>query len=86
MSTDIRWKQRYQNFKKSLQYLEKAINIKDPDIIRKAGLIRFFEISFELAWNTMKDYLEDQGFIDIKSPRTAIKKAFEIDLVTDGHT
>lgn len=33
----------------------------------------------------MKDYLEDQGFIDIKSPREAIKKAFEASLITDGH-
>jgi nucleotidyltransferase substrate binding protein (TIGR01987 family) len=82
---DIRWRQRYQNFEKSLRYLEQAMAINNPDIIQRAGLIQFFEMSFELAWNTLKDYLEEQGFIDVKSPRAAIKKAFETGLVTDGH-
>lgn len=85
MSQDIRWKQRFQNFEKSLHYLENAMNIMNPDIIQRAGLIQFFEMSFELAWNTMKDYLEGQGFLDVKSPRAAIKKAFETGLITDGH-
>lgn len=85
MSQDIRWKQRFQNFEKSFHNLEKALKINNPDIIQRAGLIQFFEMSFELAWNTMKDYLEEQGFIDVKSPRAAIKKAFETGLITDGH-
>lgn len=42
-------------------------------------------MSFELAWKTLKDYLEEQGFSDIKSPKSTIKKAFEIDLIEDGH-
>lgn len=82
---DIRWKQRFQNYEKSLQYLEQALNIPQPDIIQKAGLIQFFEMSFELAWNVVKDYLEEQGFIEIRSPRSALKKAFEIGLIDDGH-
>jgi nucleotidyltransferase substrate binding protein (TIGR01987 family) len=83
---DIRWKQRFQNFEKSLNYLEQALNIQQPDIIQKAGLIQFFEMSFELAWNVVKDYLEEQGFIEIKSPRSALKKAFEVGLIEDGHS
>ncbi len=63
---DTRWRQRFQNFKRSLQYLELALQINEPDIIQKAGLIQFFEISVELAWNVVKDYLEDQGFTEIK--------------------
>ncbi|MEO5570966.1 MAG: nucleotidyltransferase substrate binding protein [Bacteroidia bacterium] len=82
---DIRWQQRFQNFEKSLHYLEDAMKIIHPDIIQKAGLIQFFEMSFELAWNTVKDYLEDQGFNDIKSPRGALKKGFETGLIKDGH-
>lgn len=83
---DIRWKQRFQNFEKSLQYLEQALNIPEPDIIQKAGLIQFFEMSFELAWNVLKDYLEEQGFVEIKSPRSALKKSFETGLIPDGHS
>lgn len=83
---DVRWKQRFQNFEKAMKHLEEAIQIKNPDIIQKAGIIQFFEMSYELAWNTIKDFLEEQGFTDVKSPRNALKKAFEIELIADGHT
>jgi nucleotidyltransferase substrate binding protein (TIGR01987 family) len=83
---DIRWKQRFQNFAKAIGYLEEALEIENPDLLQKAGIIQFFEMSYELAWNTLKDYLEEQGFTDVKSPRNAIKKAFEVGLIEDGHT
>jgi nucleotidyltransferase substrate binding protein (TIGR01987 family) len=81
---DVRWKQRFRNFQKSLLYLQEALQIENPDVIQRAGMIQFFEMTFELAWNTLKDYLQAQGFNEIKSPRSAIKKGFEIDLITDG--
>ena len=83
---DIRWIQRFQNFEKAIMHLDAALQLKDPDILQKAGTIQFFEMSYELAWNTIKDYLEMQGFFDIKSPRDAFKKAFEIGLIEDGHS
>lgn len=82
---DIRWKQRFQNFTKAMNYLEQALHISNPDIVQKAGIIQFFEMSFELAWNLLKDYLEEQGFVDIKSPRAALKKAFEMNILENGH-
>ncbi len=81
---DIRWKQRFQNFEKALNHLADAMQINDPDIIQKAGIIQFFEMSYELAWNTIKDYLEEQGFADVKFPKAAIKKAFETGLIVNG--
>ncbi|CAN5249620.1 nucleotidyltransferase substrate binding protein [soil metagenome] len=86
MSTDIRWKQRFQNFENVLHLLENALLIDTPDISQKAGTIHFFELSFELSWKVMKDYLEDQGFLELRSPRDSIKKAFEVGLIVDGHT
>lgn len=83
---DIRWKQRFQNFEKALKHLSDAMQIHNPDIIQKAGIIHFFEMSYELAWNMIKDYLQEQGFTDIKSPKAAIKKAFETGLIINGHT
>jgi nucleotidyltransferase substrate binding protein (TIGR01987 family) len=82
---DIRWRQRFQNFSKSMEHLENALQILHPDIVQKAGIIHFFEMSFELSWNMVKDYLEDQGFVDIKSPRAALKKAFETGMIEKGH-
>ena len=82
---DIRWIQRFKNFDKAIFLLENALQIINPDITQKAGIIQFFEMSFELAWNMIKDYLEEQGFMDIKSPRAALKKAFEIGIIENGH-
>lgn len=84
-SQDIRWKQRLNNFNKAMLQLENALKIEQPDILQKAGIIQFFEMSFELAWNTIKDYLEAEGYTDIRSPRSAIKKAFEVGLIKEGH-
>ena len=82
---DIRWKQRFRNFNKSLELLESALNIEQPDVVQKAGIVQFFKMCCELSWKVMKDYLEDQGFTEIGTPRNAIKKSFEIGLVEDGH-
>ena len=80
---DIRYKQRFENFEKSFLLLKKAIDIKNPSIIEKAGIIQFFEITFELSWKLMKDYLEYLGY-QIKSPREAIKTAYSIELINNG--
>lgn len=85
-NSDIRWKQRFQNFEKAIGHLGDALEIENPDLLQKAGIIQFFEMSYELAWNTMKDYLEEQGFTDVKTPRSALKKAFEVELIENGHS
>ena len=82
---DIRWKLCLQNFDKAMTALEAALALSAPDLFQKAGTIQFFEMSFELAWNTLKDYLEEQGYQDVRSPRAALKKGFEIGLIEDGH-
>jgi len=82
---DIRWRQRLSNYAKAMSYLEEAMQIPNPDVVQRAGLIQFFEMSFELAWKLLKDYLEYQGFVEVKSPRNAIKKAFEVGLLENGH-
>ncbi len=85
LNNDNRLKQRFDNFEKALHYLENAMNLQNPDIFQKAGMIQFFEMCSELSCKLLKDYLEEQRFIDIKSPRVALKKSFEIGLINDGH-
>lgn len=49
MNKEIRWKQRFENFDKSFQVLERTIAIENPSEAERGGLIQFFEVSFELA-------------------------------------
>ncbi|MEL3957007.1 nucleotidyltransferase substrate binding protein [Caldifermentibacillus hisashii] len=81
---DIRPQQRFDNFKKSYQLLEKYSSLELTSEIEKAGLIQFFEITFDLALKVLKDYLEAQGYI-VKSPRETIKQAYQIEVIDDGH-
>ena len=83
MTDDIRYKQRFENFEKSFLLLQQALGIEDASITEKAGSIQFFEISFELSWKLMKDYLEYLGY-EVKSPREAIKRSYSIDLIDNG--
>ncbi len=84
-SKEIRWKQRFQNFKKAFQLLEKYVDIAEPTEIERAGIIQFFEMTFELSWKLMKDYLEDKGFI-LQSPQDSIKQALQSNIIEDGYT
>ena len=81
---DIRWQQRYANFQKALTQLDKFLDKDALSELEEQGLIKAFEYSYELAWNTLKDFLEYQGQTEIYGSRDAIRKAFELGLVTDG--
>ena len=84
MDKEIRWKQRFANYEKAYRTLSKYIDTELDSELEKAGLIQFFEMTFELSWKVMKDFLENQGY-DVKGPRDAIKLAFQIDLINNGH-
>ncbi|MEI8095215.1 MAG: nucleotidyltransferase substrate binding protein [Spirochaetales bacterium] len=84
MESDVRWLQRLENFEKAVGTLGKVLDKPELDVYQRAGLIQFFEMSFELGWNVLKDYLEHQGIADVGTPRAAVKKAFEVGLIADG--
>jgi len=81
---DIRWKQRFENFTKAFETFKRILEIQNPNEAEKMGLIQAFEIVFELSWKTLKDYLFEIGF-DEKSPKATLKKAFQIDIISQGH-
>ena len=74
---EIRWKQRFENFDKSYKLLKKYSNQPIITELERAGIIQFYEMTFELAWKVLKDYLEAEGYI-VKSPRETVKQAFQI--------
>ena len=81
---DIRWKQRLENFDKSYKLLNKYAKQPITTELERAGIIQFFEMTFELAWKVLKDYLEAQEYL-VKSPRETVKQAFQIGLIDNGH-
>jgi len=84
VTEDIRWKQRFQQFDSAHSLLLQALAIETPSVVERAGVVQFFEISFELSWKLLKDYLEAEGFSPV-GPRDAIKQAFQSGLIEDGH-
>lgn len=84
MVNEIRWKQRFQNYKKAYTKLSEGIELDSYDSLQEAGLIQTFEFTFELGWKTLKDYLELLGF-DAGSPRDVIKQAFQAGYISNGH-
>ncbi|KJS81345.1 MAG: nucleotidyltransferase [Peptococcaceae bacterium BICA1-8] len=84
MNREIRWKQRFSNFKKATMQLTEFIEKVELNKLEVQGLIQCFEYTFELAWKTLKDYLEEEGF-SVKSPRETIQIAFQTQFITDGH-
>jgi len=57
---------------------------KDLNELEKQGLIKSFEYTYELAWNTIKDFYETQGEPDIQGSRDAIQLAFKRGLIVNG--
>lgn len=83
---DIRWKQRFDNFERAFILLRSAFD-KEGEFsdLEKEGVIQRFEYTFELAWKTLKDYLEFSGIvIEETTPRKVIKQAFESKIINDG--
>lgn len=52
--------------------------------LEEQGLIKAFEYTYELAWNTMKDFLTYKGVTDIYGSRDSIRQAFSSGLIHDG--
>lgn len=84
-SDEIRWQQRFSNFSKAFAQLDSACEQEHYSDLERAGLVQMFEFTMELAWNTLKDLLFYEGY-DAKTPRDAIRKAFEAEYLTEDET
>lgn len=90
MTEDIRWKQRFDNFKRSLNQLDDAMALvaeRDLSELEKQGVIQAFEYNYELAWNVIKDFFEYQGgegVLSIIGSRDAFRLAFKNGLIANG--
>ena len=87
MDQDVRWKQRLNSFERVFARLTEAVqaDLADRSDLELEGLIQRFEFTFELAWKTMKDFLEYSGLvIEPAAPRNVIKLAVEAGMLSSG--
>ena len=83
-----RWQYRFANFSRAYALLQEANALHSEnklDQLGKEGMIRRFKHSVDLAWNTIKDYLEDQGLALLqRTPKDVIKEAVAAKLIERG--
>ena len=71
---DIRWQQRFNSYQKALLQLQSAVELSQQralSALEKQSVIQVFEFTHELAWNLLKDFLQEQGNQNIKGSRDA---------------
>jgi len=86
-SLDVRWTQRFKHFEQAYAQLEKAVALsrKRPlSELEEQGIIQAFEYTHELAWNVLKDFLEEQGVRDLYGSKDSSREAFKRGLIENG--
>ena len=86
MAEDIRWQQRFSNYSRALANLESFLEPPSLNEREQQGSIKAFEYTFELAWNTLRDLLRNQGDADLLGSRDTLREAFRLGLVEEGET
>ena len=84
---DIRWKQRFENFSNAFKQLKLARNLKKErnfTELELQGVIQAFEITQELSWKVLKDFLEEQGVSDLFGSKNVVREAFNVGLISNG--
>lgn len=81
---DIRWQQRFANYKRALNQLSEFLQNKNLNKLEKQGLIQAFEYTHDLAWKTLADFLKDRGNTDIFGSKDATREAFHLGIITKG--
>lgn len=78
---DIRWIQRFNNYRKALARLGEAVELaeeRELSDLEQQGLIQGFEFTFDLAWKTLQDFLrENKRPNDNGGPNVIINQSLE---------
>ena len=83
-----RWRYRFDNYGRAFVLLREAIELgqeRQLSQLEREGIIQRFEYTWELVWQTLKDYLDYQGIIiDDVTPRSVIKAAYAANIISRG--
>lgn len=86
MTSVMHWQQRFSNYKRTLELLERFFEPPALNQREQQGLIKAFEYVFELAWNTLRDLLRSQGNETLLGSRDTLREAFRLGLIHNGET
>ena len=82
---DIRWQQQFENYCRALEQLELFFEPPALNPREQQGLVKAFEYTFELGWNTLRDLLRSRGNSALLlGSRDAIREAFSAGLIDEG--
>ena len=84
MVVDSRWQQRFSNYCRALERLEDFLDPPALNEREQQGLIKAFEYTYELAWNTLRDLLRSQGDASLLGARDSLREAFRLGLIEQG--
>lgn len=86
MNHELRWIQRFQNFDDAYRTFGRVFEryqAAPGDEIIQMALIQAFEFTFEIAWKTMKDYLEHEGYDGLGNNKQAVRVTFQAGLIAE---
>lgn len=66
-------------FSRAIVRLEEVLDLDKTDVTRDSAIKRF-EICFDLAWKSIKNYARNEG-VECNSPRMCFKTAFKLNLI-----
>ncbi len=84
---DVRWRQPFESFGKAFAQLSAAADLakqRKLSELEQQGLIQAFEFTHELAWNTLKDFLESRGAANLYGSKDVTREAFAKGLIANG--
>lgn len=74
------------NYKNALARLHESIEDSkkfSDNLTFRDGVIQRFEFTAELAWKTIREYLLSEKVADINSPKSVMREAYHMNVITD---
>ena len=74
----------FQNAVKKLNDAKITCQNNPQNTIMRYGMIHRFELAFDLSWKASKEYLVEEGFLDVMhSPKQILRTAYECRMIDD---
>lgn len=80
-----KFEEKYSKLCDATERLKESINDYETTPLSsiRDGVIQRFEFCTELSWKAAREYLADQGYIDINSPKAVMKQSYADGLIQD---